>query len=313
MTGLTEEERRDTFIRLIDERCTTEFLAARVNGREILLEESTYRIFNPLVWKGLNVTPMTLELSDDVPAEHLAYVAYCRPHQREAILGEVNRLLSYMWVPSNSVWSSPMVVATKATKPFFRICVSYVYLNKFVKRPAWPSLDVERTLEKAARFCVFIDLDLTNAFHQFPLDPASAKWLAVLTEWGLFEPCFVPEGLKTASLWVQKIMTEIFMECDAWTIVIHDNMLILGTDMEDLWTKWDTIQAICIKYGLILKMEKSRFGIRVVVFFGYVVSHGKYEMTPDRKAQLMSLEFPTNKKAMHSGLGCFGLWYYGSI
>ena len=39
---------------------------------------------------------------------------------------------------------------------------------------------------------VFIDLDMTNSFHQIPIDDFSSNLLSVSTPWGLFRPKFLP-------------------------------------------------------------------------------------------------------------------------
>jgi hypothetical protein len=40
-----------------------------------------------------------------------------------------------------------------------------------------------------------------------------------------------------------------------------------------------------------------------LMFFGYDVTHGKFEMGEDRKAEIMKMEFPKGTKKMQSFLG----------
>ena len=48
-------------------------------------------------------------------------------------------------------------------------------------------------------FKIFLDIDMTNSFHQFPLTELSSQRLAIQSPWGLVEPIFLPEGVSPAS------------------------------------------------------------------------------------------------------------------
>ena len=48
-------------------------------------------------------------------------------------------------------------------------------------------------------FKIFLDIDMTNSFHQFPLTELSSQRLAIQSPCGLVEPIFLPEGVSPAS------------------------------------------------------------------------------------------------------------------
>ena len=54
---------------------------------------------------------------------------------------------------------------------------------------------VQYEVEKAMGIKIFVDIDMTNSFHQFPLTAASSQRLAIQSPWGLVEPIFLPEGV----------------------------------------------------------------------------------------------------------------------
>ena len=73
-------------------------------------------------------------------------------------------------------------------------------------------------------FRLFLDIDMTNSFHQFLLTEISSQRLAIQSPWGLVEPIFLPEGVSPASGHLQWTMMQMFGEFDEWSIVIFDNV-----------------------------------------------------------------------------------------
>jgi hypothetical protein len=72
-----------------------------------------------------------------------------------------------------------MVIAPKATNPFIRICVDYRVMNEWMEGCHHPIPNIQQMLYKLTKARYFIDLDLTNAFHQIRLHPDSAAKLSL--------------------------------------------------------------------------------------------------------------------------------------
>ena len=159
---------------------------------------------------------------------------------------------------------------------------------------------------------MFLDLDLTTAFHQIPLDPETARLLSVQTPWGQYQPRFMPEGINAATQKLQKTVREIFVNSknEHYIIQAHDNILIMCHDYEDACIKLKEFLETATKYNVALKMSKSWLGYKTVNFFGYVCSGKEHHLTDKRKQAIASIPFPSynqlnkNVKAMQSLLGC---------
>jgi hypothetical protein len=156
---------------------------------------------------------------------------------------------------------------------------------------------------KAAKFKVFVDLDMANSFHQIPLSPEFSDLLSVKTPWGLVRPKFLPEGVGPASGLLQHIVRDAFVGFEDWTIVIFDNFLILADDYDDAYAKLEKVLKRCSEFGIILKLKKSWMGVDKVTFFGYEVQHGTWQLSDTRKTAISAMEFPKNTKQMQSFLG----------
>jgi hypothetical protein len=75
-------------------------------------------------------------------------------------------------------------------------------------------------------FVVFTDLDVRNAFHEILLHWETSRMLSVQTPW-----------VAPASGVLMHTMYEIFSDFLEWTIVIFDNILVLGVDEKDCYEK----------------------------------------------------------------------------
>jgi hypothetical protein len=158
-------------------------------------------------------------------------------------------------------------------------------------------------LEKCVGYSVFLDLDMTNSFHQMKLDMESSLKLAVQTPWGLYRPRFLPEGIAPASQLLQKTVYSVFADYMDWMVVIFDNFLVLCHDYTDARKKLELVLQRCHQRGLVLKFAKSWLGFRQVNFFGYEVSFGKYQLTKERIEEVCNMPMSTSQKMMQRFVG----------
>ena len=235
-----------------------------------------------------------------------------KPHNRpvnprlfEHAHKELKRLLTYMYIESDSPVASCLVIAPKATEPFMRFCGDYApVVNKWIETGHYPIPHVLHSLHKIASFKVFLDFDLANSFHQFRLGELTRRRLSVQTPWGQFEPLFLPEGVPPASGILQKCMDNIFGEFQDWAIVIFDNLLVLANDYDDACNKAELVFARCKERNLVLKFSKTWLGFPEVTFFGYVCAYQSYKLSQDRTLKITEMTFPKSLKHMQRFLGC---------
>jgi len=271
--------------------------------RDILESDLAVKRFVPDEWLGLNIPPLKLEVRDSLPEAHPVHSRPINPKLWDVARKEFDRLKGYNYTPSKSPWASPLVTASKATTPFIRFCGDYQWLNPHLVMPQAYIPRVQYEIEKAARFPLKADMDLTNAFHQVLMDELSRRLLAIQTPWGLYEPQFMPEGISPASGYLQTIMREIFADFEEWTVVIFDNICLLAHDEEDMCRKMKMFLERCEEYNVILKMPKSWMGFESIKFFGYKITDDKYELDVDRKKSIEEFEMPTSQKSMQRFLG----------
>ena len=272
-----------------------------------LLRTKGLDVFIPTTWEGIKgLGTLSLEFSDLLPPRMKPKARHINPRMWEDAEKEFTRMRGYFYEESRSPWASCLVIAPKATKPFIRICGDYVQMNKYIATGHYYIPTVRHELDKIIHYPLYLDIDLTNAFHQIPLHPDTMEKLSVQTPWGQFKPKFLPEGVGPGSGVLQEYVRKIFSDFE-WAVVIFDNILILATDPMDGYSKLETFLDRCIKHNVKLKFAKSWIGFKEVNFFGYHCTHKSFKLTDDRKLAIMKMEFPSDGnrcKKMRMALGC---------
>jgi len=300
--GKSREEAIKEYEELIKIRVSKE-LQEETDIMDFLMTEAL-PAFVPTEWTGINgLVPLKLEWLDTLPKRMKPKSRPINPKLWDCSEKEFRRMCGYFYQASRSPWASCLVVAPKATPPYIRFCGDYVLINKEMKVGNYTIPNVKHELSKIINFPMYLDIDLTNAFHQIPLDPETSARLSIQTPWGQFEPKFMPEGIAPATGILQETVKSIFADFEDWAIIIFDNMLILCTDAQDAIKKLKIVVRRCRERNLILKMSKSWFGFRLVEFFGYTCQHKCFEVSKAKKEALNSIEFPTNTKKARSLLG----------
>lgn len=287
--GKSREEALNEYIGMFESHITPEFREA--TNVEELLKTKGVKVFVPTSWDGIRVEPVELVFDESMPNRMKPRARPVNPRLFEAAEKEFKRLCTYFYEPSRSPWASCLVIAPKATKPFIRFCGDYVVINKYIKIHHYKIPMIRHELERIAKHKVFLDIDMTNSFHQIKVTAATSERLSVQTPWGQFQPKFVPEGIGPASFLLQEIVMNIFGDLE-WAIVIFDNMLILADDYQDAYTKLEIFLDRCIEYNIVLKFAKSWLGLKEVNFFGYQCSDTGYQLNDDRKRAIAELPFP---------------------
>ena len=315
---MTNDEARAEYLDLLSKQISPEMRAAVPRVMDIMTSPAALETFSPSSWNGLKVPAINFDTAPGMPSSMRVKSRPIRQELYAHAKKEFDRLTQYFYESDRekctSAIASPLVIAPKATEPFIRICGDYREVNEFITIPKHPIPIVQHELTKAAQFKVFVDLDMTNSFHQIPLSEATSNLLSVQTPWGLVRPKILPEGVGPASGILQSIVKDIFnfQDFPDWTIVIFDNFLVLADDYEDAANKLERVIARCSEFGVILKIKKSFIGHSKVTFFGYEVSEGQWKLSESRKESIEALPFPKSKKEMQSFLGA-ALFFHNHI
>ena len=265
--GKTRAEALAEYYSMFEEHISKEIIA----GTPIieLLKTKGVKVFVPHNWEGIKgIDSLHIEFSEELPARLKPKARPINPRLWECAEKEFNRLKTYFYEPSRSPHASCLVVAPKATKPFIRFCGDYGVINKYLPTGHYNIPVIRHELDRIIGHKVYIDIDLTNAFHQIPLHPDTKAKLSIQTPWGQFQPKFMPEGIGPGSAVLQETVRTLFSDF-TWAIVIFDNILILAEDYMQAYERFEIFLDKCIEHNVVLKFAKSWIGFDKVSFFGY--------------------------------------------
>jgi hypothetical protein len=181
---------------------------------QLLQSKKAIEVFVPQNWNGVRGVEIDLKWKPELPERMKVNARPINPRLFEHAKIEYERLTRYMYIPSTSPIASPLVIASKATKPFIRFCGDYQAVNKYIDIGYYPIPDVRHALDDCIKYPIRADFDVTNAFHQFKLSPITRQRLSIVTPWQQVEPLFLPEGVGPASFILQEQMERVFAGLD---------------------------------------------------------------------------------------------------
>ena len=194
--------------------------------------------------------------------------------------------------PSNSPWSSPIVLVRKKDGTW-RFCIDFRKLNDVTVKDAFPLPQVADLMDNLAGHQYFSTLDLATGYWQVPVDKSSQKKTAfVIPGGGHFEFFRMPFGLTNAVPPFQRLMLAVLngllpLKC----LVYLDDVLVMGRTFEQHLQNLDNVSQAIDRAGLRLKLSKCSFAKPSVDFLGFTVSAAG--LAPNVTKVEAIREFPT--------------------
>lgn len=157
-----------------------------------------------------------IEVGDALPIKQ-RYRTFT-PIIRDWVYREVDRLLEADVIePSASEWNTPIVMVPKPNGTY-RFCLDFRKVNEVSKKDAYPLPFMSNILDCLRSANYISTLDLSQAFHQIPLEPESREITAFTVPYrGLFHFKRMPFGLtnglflRTSTIlsWQRRRLTSI--------------------------------------------------------------------------------------------------------
>ena len=197
--------------------------------------------------------------------------------------------------PSNSPWSSPVVLVRKKDGSH-RFCVDYRALNSVTKADTFPLPCIDDLLDQLSGARYFSTLDLASGFWQIQMETESREKTAFATPQGLYEFLVMPFGLKNAPAVFQRLMQRVFDGLNPeggkqFLAVYLDDILVFSTTLEEhlahLRKVIDRLQSANLK----LKPSKCRFMKEEVEYLGHIVT--AEGLRPNARVTEAVQSFPT--------------------
>ena len=212
---------------------------------------------------------------------------------RPVVEEQVNEMLDNEVIkPSNSPWSSPVVLVRKKDGSW-RFCIDFRKLNEVTVKDAFPLPQVADLVDSLSGHKYFSTLDLASGYWQVPVEESSQeKSVFVIPGGGHFEFLRMPFGLTNAVPTFQRLMSLVLeglmpLRC----LVYLDDVLVIGRTFEQHLENLKAVLEAISKAGLKLKLSKCHFAQLSVDFLGFTISASG--LAPDCKKVEALRNYPT--------------------
>lgn len=211
--------------------------------------------------------------------------------------------------PSNSAWSSPIVMVKKKDGRY-RFCVDFRKLNKVSQPDAYPIPWVSHTLDKLRDARYLTTLDIRSAYWTIPMAESSRQFTAfTIPNRGLFQFRRMPFGLHGApGTWQRFLDTTLGVDLEKHVFTYLDDIIICTQTFEQHIEVLREVLKRLLNAGLTLNREKCHFCKSELRYLGYVVNEHGLLVDPDKIKAILDLNPPTNVAELRRVLGICG-WY----
>ncbi|KMQ89852.1 s68306 pol retrotransposon woot [Lasius niger] len=204
---------------------------------------------------------------------------------------------------STTQYVNPLVVVVKKTGEI-RLCLDAREMNKRMANDHDQPLTIDEVFRRIGDKKYFSTLDVAKAFWQIPLTDDSKQYTGFKFNNQTYVFKRLPFGLKTASASFTRAMNRaIGDECDPFTIVYLDDILIASSSLEEHLFHVNYVLEKLRKVRFRLNREKCELLKTEIRFFGHTFNQIKAEMNEDTKMAIQNFEKPRNKKAIQAFLG----------
>ena len=173
--------------------------------------------------------------------------------------------------PSNSPWSSPLVLVAKPDGSQ-RFCVDYRALNSVTKRDLYPLPRCDDILESLSGAQWFSHLDLLRGYWQIDVAEEDRQKTAFTTPDGLYRFCKLSFGLANAPACFTRAM-HLTLKGLCWSdcLVYLGDIIVLGRTLQEHRERLSLVLSHLTEVRLEISPKKCKLVCEQVVVLGHVV------------------------------------------
>ena len=225
-------------------------------------------------------------------------------HQKDEGNRIVEEMLSADIIePSNSPWSSPVVLVKKKDGSL-RFCIDYRKLNAVCIKDSYPLPRIDDSLDALAGAKCFSTLDLASGYWQVGMTEEAKQKSAFVTQSGLYQFKCMPFGLCNAPSTFERLMEQVLAGLQ-WQIclVYLDDVIVYSQNFTEHVERLEIILRRISGAGLKLKPKKCHLFCEKVIYLGHEVSANGIATDPEKVKAVQEWGIPKNLTDVRSFLG----------
>lgn len=212
---------------------------------------------------------------------------------------------------SSATLNNPLLTVPKYTtsgeidKTSRRVCMDARYLNAaLVNDDNFPVPLISDIFNKLKDAKIFTELDVRQAYTQFPMDATSTRYLGFT--WNNNQYVFTRAifGLKFMSSKFQRVMRSIFQGVSGVEVYI-DNIIIYSKDKQEHRDLVKKCIELLTKFDLTLRIDKCKWFCSELRLLGHVVDQKGIRIDHHKHQVIDNMKEPTTGKEVEAALGLF--------
>ena len=203
--------------------------------------------------------------------------------------------------PSNSPWSSPVVLVRKRDGTL-RFCIDYRVLNSVTKPDVFPLPRINDLLDQLGKSKYYTTLDLASGYWQIKVNTNSQEKTAFATHQGLFEFRVMPFGVMNAPAVFQRLMQRVLSGLQFVSVYL-DDVIVYSETLEEHVSHLRTVFERLRTANLKLNPAKCKFVCEEVDYLGHVITPVGLKPSERNLAAVREFPVPTKLKHLRQFLG----------
>lgn len=238
----------------------------------------------------------------------------CRPYpktvqQRREIQAEIDKMLKNNQIrPSNSPWSSPVIIHKKQDGGI-RFLVDYRKLNSVTRKDSFPQPTTEELLQRLGGHCYYSKFDLKSGYFQLPIHETDKEKTAFITQDGLWEFNVLPQGVMNGPPTFQRTMHNLIGN-GRWdyVMVYLDDILIFSRTFDQHKHHLNEILSLLSQANFQVNPDKCTIAVNEINFLSHTINEKGIQPNGDKIKVILDLPPPRTLKEANEFLGKIN-WY----
>ena len=206
------------------------------------------------------------------------------------------------WIrKSKSPWAAGITFAAKKNGEQ-RMCIDFRQLNLRIKDQRWTIPTINELLERFKNKKIMSSLDLKSGCWNIEVEEKDREKLAFLTPFGLYEWNRMSFGVKTAPMFFQKAMQEVFHDLP-YVLIYLDDIVILSDSEEEHSKHLQSVLQRLKEYNIKIRLDKCSFPVDELEYLGHIVNGQSCRTTPRYTGKIINCKKPESKKDVEAFLG----------
>ena len=182
--------------------------------------------------------------------------------------------------------------------------MDFTYLNKAYPNDSFPMPRIDQLVDATIGHYRMSFLDLFQDYHHIPLALDDQERMAFVTPIGNYHYKVIPFGLKNVGATYQRMMNKIFEPQLGRKIEVYiDDMVVKSKLESEHINDLGNIFEILRRHKLRFNASKCPFGAGSWKFLGYMVTHCRIEVNPNKIKAINNLQPPQNPKEIQKLTG----------